>query len=112
MLTSPKEIAPFQIARMVPAPPGCRLSAQRAAFGASAPLPRAHFPRWEARCTTMNDVLPMLATPGAELPTGPGWAYELKWDGVRALVDVSPDGMTIVSRRGNDVTPAYPELSG
>jgi bifunctional non-homologous end joining protein LigD len=59
----------------------------------------------------MNDVLPMLASPGP-LPTEPGWAYELKWDGVRALVDVSPDGLKIISRRGNEVTPAYPELAG
>lgn len=53
----------------------------------------------------------MLATPGP-LPTGPGWAYELKWDGVRVLVDVGPDGFTMTSRRGNDVRAAYPELSG
>ena len=31
---------------------------------------------------------PMLATAGP-LPTGPGWAYEFKWDGVRTLADVS-----------------------
>ena len=30
---------------------------------------------------------PMLATAG-ELPVGPGWAYEFKWDGVRALAVV------------------------
>jgi bifunctional non-homologous end joining protein LigD len=59
----------------------------------------------------MEGVLPMLATPG-ELPTNPGWAFELKWDGVRALVDVSPDGLKIISRRGNEVTAAYPELAG
>ena len=27
----------------------------------------------------------MLARPG-ELPTGNGWAYELKWDGFRAII--------------------------
>ena len=36
----------------------------------------------------MNAVQPMLATAGP-LPTGPGWAYEFKWDGVRTLADVS-----------------------
>ena len=59
----------------------------------------------------MSDVLPMMATPGP-LPSGPGWAYELKWDGIRALVDISLDGLRIISRRGNEVTPAYPELDG
>ncbi|MEN3361202.1 MAG: bifunctional non-ous end joining protein LigD [Mycobacteriales bacterium] len=53
----------------------------------------------------------MLATPGP-LPTGPGWAYEFKWDGVRVLVDVGPDGLGMTSRRGNDVSAAYPELAG
>ena len=59
----------------------------------------------------MNAVQPMLATAGP-LPTGPGWAYEFKWDGVRTLADVSAAGLTLVSRLGNDVTPAYPELAG
>lgn len=54
---------------------------------------------------------PMLATAGP-LPTGPDWAYEFKWDGVRTLVDASAAGLTLTSRLGNDVTIAYPELAG
>jgi bifunctional non-homologous end joining protein LigD len=56
-------------------------------------------------------VLPMLATTGP-LPTGPGWAYELKWDGIRALADISDGRLRLLSRRGNEVTAAYPELAG
>ena len=52
---------------------------------------------------------PMLATPG-DLPRGGGWAYELKWDGVRALVAVEGGRVTLTSRNGNDVTRSYPEL--
>ena len=52
----------------------------------------------------------MLATAADVLPRGAGWAYEFKWDGVRALLDVSAKGVRILSRRGNDVTSAYPEL--
>lgn len=52
----------------------------------------------------------MLATAATSLPSGEGWAYEFKWDGVRALVDVSEGGVRISSRAGNDVTAAYPEL--
>lgn len=59
----------------------------------------------------MRRVQPMLATAGA-LPTGPDWAYEFKWDGVRTLVDSSTSGLTLTSRLGNDVTVAYPELAG
>lgn len=54
---------------------------------------------------------PMLATAGP-LPAGPGWAYEFKWDGVRTLADVGPGGLVLISRLGNEVTPAYPELAG
>lgn len=52
----------------------------------------------------------MLATAVSALPRSDGWAYEFKWDGVRALVDVSTDGVCIRSRAGNEVTRAYPEL--
>jgi bifunctional non-homologous end joining protein LigD len=54
----------------------------------------------------------MLATAGSVLPSGPGWAYEFKWDGVRALVSVTAGAVQITSRLGNDVTVAYPELAG
>jgi bifunctional non-homologous end joining protein LigD len=53
----------------------------------------------------------MLATAVTALPTDEGWAFEFKWDGVRALIDVSGQGMAIQSRVGNDVTAAYPELT-
>ena len=55
---------------------------------------------------------PMLATPAdppGTLPGGPAWAFEVKWDGVRAIADTR-DGVRLLSRRGADVTPAYPEL--
>jgi len=55
---------------------------------------------------------PMLATLG-ELPSDDAnWAYEMKWDGVRALVTVEGGRIAITSRNGNDVTVSYPELRG
>lgn len=39
----------------------------------------------------------------------PGWGFEPKWDGVRAIIHVTDQGVTLVSRNGNDVTAAYPE---
>jgi bifunctional non-homologous end joining protein LigD len=59
----------------------------------------------------MVGVNPMLATAVSELPSGEEWAFEFKWDGVRALIDVSEQGVAIRSRAGNDVTAAYPELT-
>jgi bifunctional non-homologous end joining protein LigD len=55
---------------------------------------------------------PMLATAGP-LPAGrPGWAFEMKWDGLRAISYVTGDGFRLVSRTGRDITHAYPELAG
>lgn len=54
---------------------------------------------------------PMLAVAGA-LPEGAGWSYEMKWDGVRALADVTAEGLRMTSRSGSEVTVAYPELHG
>lgn len=49
------------------------------------------------------------------LPTGPGWAFELKWDGVRlqAAVTADPgDGPELLLRSisGRNVTTTYPEF--
>ncbi|MEU0154050.1 non-homologous end-joining DNA ligase [Micromonospora fulviviridis] len=59
-----------------------------------------------ARMPTL--VPPMLAGAGA-LPTGPGWGYKFKWDGVRAVAYVDR-GLRLLSRNDRDVTRAYPEL--
>lgn len=57
----------------------------------------------------------MLATaadPVRGLPEdGTEWAYEVKWDGIRVLVDLHAGRLRLTSRRGNDVTPAYPEFA-
>lgn len=58
---------------------------------------------------------PMLATPARDrsgLPRGPRWAYEVKWDGVRAMADTTGGRLRLWSRNGNDITVAYPELAG
>ncbi|HET7385236.1 MAG TPA: non-homologous end-joining DNA ligase [Nocardioidaceae bacterium] len=55
---------------------------------------------------------PMLATPGTVVPTGPHWWHEVKWDGMRVLVDVTGDRIHVFSRRENDVSAAFPEIAG
>jgi bifunctional non-homologous end joining protein LigD len=53
---------------------------------------------------------PMLARAG-ELPREDDqWAYEIKWDGVRALVYSEPGRIRFESRNGNDISAGYPEL--
>jgi bifunctional non-homologous end joining protein LigD len=58
----------------------------------------------------------MLATPG-RLPVGPAWSYEVKWDGMRLLAEVTTDPagerrQWLSSRTGRDVTRHFPELAG
>jgi bifunctional non-homologous end joining protein LigD len=58
-----------------------------------------------------DPVAPMLATTGdAHDVSEGGWAFEMKWDGIRAVAVVHDGAVTLTSRNGNDLTPAYPEL--
>ena len=54
---------------------------------------------------------PMLATKGDHVPTGPGWAHEVKWDGMRILAGTGPDGTRLTSRNDNDVTASWPDVA-
>jgi bifunctional non-homologous end joining protein LigD len=57
-------------------------------------------------------IKPMLAVPGA-LPAvaeEDDWAYEMKWDGVRAVVYVDGGRARATSRNDRDITVSYPEL--
>ena len=64
-----------------------------------------------AREPMPEHVVPMLARAG-ELPDGDdGWAYEIKWDGVRAIVYSRPGELRLESRNLNDITDSYPELA-
>ena len=54
---------------------------------------------------------PMLARAG-ELPRADsGWAYELKWDGVRAIAYRTPAAFSLESRNLHEITARYPELA-
>jgi bifunctional non-homologous end joining protein LigD len=58
-----------------------------------------------------DPVAPMLATTGDAHDVSDGeWAFEMKWDGIRAVAVVQGGAVTLTSRNGNDLTPAYPEL--
>jgi bifunctional non-homologous end joining protein LigD len=56
-----------------------------------------------------EQVEPMLATSGG-LPPGDGWAFEIKWDGVRAIGYAEGGRLRLASRRANNITARYPEL--
>jgi bifunctional non-homologous end joining protein LigD len=53
---------------------------------------------------------PMLATAGALPLDDAGWAFEMKWDGLRALAYVEDGTVRLISRSGREITRTYPEL--
>jgi bifunctional non-homologous end joining protein LigD len=54
---------------------------------------------------------PMLATPAEAPPTGPGWLFEVKWDGFRAFARVRGGEVTLTSRNGNDLTERFEQVA-
>ncbi|RBP66186.1 ATP-dependent DNA ligase LigD ligase module /ATP-dependent DNA ligase LigD phosphoesterase module /ATP-dependent DNA ligase LigD polymerase module [Brevibacterium sanguinis] len=65
------------------------------------------------------DISPMLASLGEVDPVrrdADDWAFEMKWDGIRAIATVraststTPGSVALASRNGHDLTVAYPEL--
>ena len=57
-------------------------------------------------------VAPMLATPGSMPPAADQhrWAFEMKWDGVRAVAYVADGQVVLLGRSGRDFTGTYPEV--
>src|SRR5205807_7556814 len=71
--------------------------AARLAHARPAPLPRAFSPQ--------------LAAPTAQVPDGPGWIHEVKFDGYRLLAFRSAEGVRLRSRNGLDWTGLLPDLA-
>jgi bifunctional non-homologous end joining protein LigD len=59
------------------------------------------------------DIKPMLATLASSLPASDAdYGYEMKWDGIRAIVYVGRGRVTVISRGLKDYTRRFPELHG
>jgi len=54
---------------------------------------------------------PMLAASATDLPTGPQWSYEVKWDGYRALAVRDGARVLLWSRNQKDLTRDYPTIT-
>lgn len=69
-------------------------------------------PRKSTNILSGKFVPPMLATLGGvgDLDDESDWAFEMKWDGIRAIAVVDGDDIGLFTRKGNDVTVAYPEV--
>jgi bifunctional non-homologous end joining protein LigD len=53
---------------------------------------------------------PMLAASTAKAFDDPGWLFEIKWDGYRAVAFIEDGGVRLVSRNQNDLTAQFAEL--
>jgi bifunctional non-homologous end joining protein LigD len=55
-------------------------------------------------------IMPMLAHPFEKGFDSKEWVFEVKWDGVRAILFKNDRETRIQSRNGNDITKRYPEV--
>ncbi len=53
---------------------------------------------------------PMEALPASDLPTGPNWQYEPKWDGFRCLAFRDRKRIDLMSKSAKPLTRYFPEL--
>ena len=54
---------------------------------------------------------PMLATQADVVPSGPGWSFEVKFDGYRAVAYVEGSEARLVSRNGKELTQRFPDVA-
>src|SRR5262245_59124071 len=68
----------------------------------------AEMPKIEAAKTKASFIEPMLLLRSERLPEGPGWLYELKLDGYRALAIKAGGKVQLRSRNNNDFSHKFP----
>src|SRR5437763_9762653 len=54
---------------------------------------------------------PMLATAGKDVPAAGDWIFEPKYDGIRIIALVTPDGVALITRNGHDKCRGFPEIA-
>lgn len=56
-------------------------------------------------------IKPMEPVSTNELEQSPNWIYQIKWDGVRILSNIEQGKVQLYTRKGNDRTHIYPEIT-
>lgn len=56
-------------------------------------------------------VEPCLALLKPSVPTGPGWIFEMKWDGYRLAVHIDRNDVRLITRGGHDWTHRFPAIA-
>ncbi len=57
-----------------------------------------------------DKIEPMLAQSRKDVPVSDGFIYEVKWDGIRVIVSLNEDKISLRSRNNLDLTAKFPEL--
>ena len=63
------------------------------------------------KATMPETIAPCLASLAADVPRGPNWIHEIKWDGYRLMAFKSGDSTRILTRRGHDWTARFPGIA-
>lgn len=101
--TAPKDGAPSP--SQSTSPP----NSESASHAGSATPPAAATP---SDATPSDVPRAMLATAGSIADLGEGeWSVEMKWDGVRAIIEVAGRSVRVYGRSGLETTTQYPELA-
>lgn len=58
----------------------------------------------------LSTTRPMEARSESDIPTGPGWWYEPKWDGFRCLAFKSDEQVELVAKSGKSLNRFFPEV--
>jgi ATP dependent DNA ligase domain len=105
------------LGRSTPCPILCWMTC----FGTWTGLPNIVRPPGRERClgnrlewscdVAVPTLRPMLASSAAHLPKGPGWSYEVKWDGYRTLALKDCSRVKLLSRNLKDATRLYPGIA-
>jgi len=75
-------------------------------------VPRRNRRQAELRFDPMPErVEPCLALLKSKPPTGPDWAFEVKWDGYRLAVHIERGRARIITRGGHDWTARFPTIA-
>jgi bifunctional non-homologous end joining protein LigD len=64
-----------------------------------------------SRSARVDQFQPMLASAGSTAPAGDEWVFEPKYDGIRIIALILPDGVALMTRNGHDKVRQFPEIT-